>query len=46
MIQTWLQACEQQAIFFQHVMLMVVENLVITQHRKTLQYANIQRGGY
>lgn len=26
MIQTWLQACEQQTTFFQHVMLMVVDH--------------------
>jgi hypothetical protein len=28
----WIQACDQQATLFQHVMPMVIENLAIAQH--------------
>jgi hypothetical protein len=28
----WIQACEQQATLFQHVMPMAMENLAIAQH--------------
>jgi hypothetical protein len=42
----WIQACEQQATLFRHVMSVAMENLVITQHRNTLHYATIRGGGY
>ncbi len=31
-LDVWIQACEQQATLFQHVMPMAMENLAITQY--------------
>jgi hypothetical protein len=42
----WIQTCEQHVVLFRHVMPMVVENLAITQHQNTFQYATIRGGGY
>jgi hypothetical protein len=42
----WIQACEQWATLFQHVMPMDMQNLAIAQHWDTLCYAIIHGGGY
>jgi hypothetical protein len=42
----WIQACEQWAALFRHVMPMAMENLPIVQHRNTLWYATICGRGY
>jgi hypothetical protein len=42
----WLRVCFQRAELFRRVMPVVFENLAITQHRDTLQYAIIWVGGY
>jgi hypothetical protein len=42
----WIQACEQWVVLFRRVMLMVMQNLAIVQHRDTFQFATIRGGGY
>ncbi len=42
----WVQACEQHVVLFKRIMPMAMENLVITQHQNTLQYATIYGNGY
>ncbi len=45
-LKMWLRVCFQRAKFFRRVMPATFENLAITQHRDTLQYATIWGGGY
>ncbi|BBN16821.1 hypothetical protein Mp_7g09570 [Marchantia polymorpha subsp. ruderalis] len=42
----WVRVCSQRAVLFRRDMPAAFENLAIAQHRDTLRYATIQRGGY
>jgi hypothetical protein len=42
----WFYACEQISVLFKSVMLRAMENVAISWHHDTLQYATIRGGGY
>jgi hypothetical protein len=43
---TWALVSKQRVDLFKRVMSMALENLSIVQHRDTLRYTTIRRGGY
>jgi hypothetical protein len=43
---TWARVIVERVALFKRVMPMAMENLSITQHRNTLQYAHTQGGSY
>ncbi len=45
-LATWVRVITERAALFRRVMPMAMENLSITQHRNTLQYAHTRGGSY
>jgi hypothetical protein len=43
---TWARVITERAALFRRVMPMAMENLSITQHQNTLQYAHTRGGSY
>ncbi len=42
----WAKTLQDYAMYFENFMPMVLENLVITQHRDSLWYARLRNGAY